>query len=316
MRTRDHMTTARKRLALFTRIQQQAARRGVHVARARDWRLSRNWYYSPLVDLEELGEAFWQRRSPMHGVTLDPAAQLAWAEAELAPYLREFTAPQTAPPGRELEYFTDNEHFEAVDAEVTYAMVRHGKPKRIVELGSGFSTQVLARAVVRNRDEGFPCELVTYNPYPSDRMRAVLAAGVDGLAAHREVRAQDVPLDTITSLQAGDVLFIDTTHVVKVGSEVVHLFLEVLPLVADGVVVHIHDIALPYEYPKRFIVGFEMGWAEQYLLQALLQHNPTWEVVFADQAVVRADFARMQALVPNLREHHVPSGWWMRRTLG
>jgi predicted O-methyltransferase YrrM len=307
------LIAARRRLALFTRVQALAARHGLHVARRRDWRLSRAGYYSPLPDLDRLEDADWDRVSAMHGVELDPAAQLAFAEAELAPFVAELDLP--ARPGADpLEFFLDNDHYESVDAEIAYAMLRRLRPQRVVELGSGFSTQVLARAAARNGAEGHPCELVACNPYPSERMQAVLDAGVPGLAAHHEIEAQRLPLETFTALGAGDVLFIDTSHVVKLGGEVVHLFLEVLPILAPGVVVHVHDIALPYEYDRRFVVDLDMPWAEQYLLQALLSGNDGWEIVFAAQAAARHDRERLARLVPSLRPHHYPSAFWMRRT--
>lgn len=307
------LVAARRRLALFTRLQALAGRRGIHLARQRDWRLSRNGYYSPLPDLDRLDEAVWDRVSPMHGVHLDAEAHITWAETELAPFVREFTAPAQAGPDP-LEFFLENAHYERGDAEIAYAMVRRLRPRRIVELGSGFSTQVLARAAARNIAEGDPCELVAYNPYPSERMHAVLAAGVEGLAAHHEVEAQKLPLETFTALEPGDVLFIDTSHVVKLGGEVVHLFLEVLPLLARGVVVHIHDIALPYEYDRRYVVDLDMPWAEQYLLQALLMGNRDWEIVWGAQAVAGAHADRLGRLVPGLHERSYPSAFWMRRS--
>jgi predicted O-methyltransferase YrrM len=306
------LVAARRRLALFTRLQALAARRGIHLARQRDWRLSRNGYYSPLPDLDRLDDAVWDRVSPLHGIHLDSEAQISWAEAELRRFVAELQAP--GEPGDDpLEFFLENEHYERGDAEIAYAIVRRLRPRRVLELGSGFSTQVLARAAARNAAQGHPCELVAYNPYPSERMHAVLRRGVEGLAAHHEVEAQRLPLETFTALEAGDVLFIDTSHVVKLGGEVVHLFLEVLPLLAPGVLVHIHDIALPYEYDRRFVVDLEMPWAEQYLLQALLTGNPDWEIMWAAQAVARAHPDRLARLVPGLHERSYPSAFWMRR---
>jgi predicted O-methyltransferase YrrM len=298
-------------MALFARVQSAAARRGVHVARERDWRLSPNNYYSALPDLDRLDEAVWDRESPMVGVPFDPEAQMTWAETRLAAFAAELDAPYTS--ADPLEFHLDNAHFESVDAEIAYAMLRHLRPRRVVELGSGFSTQVLARAAHRNGEEGAPCELYSYNPYPSERMRAVLERGIPGLTQHVEIEAQALGLQTFTELQAGDVLFIDTSHTVKLGGEVVHLFLEVLPQLAPGVVVHIHDIALPYEYDRRYVVDLQMPWAEQYLLQALLCGSLDWDVLFAAQALTRKHTARLSTLVPSLRARHYPSSFWMRR---
>jgi predicted O-methyltransferase YrrM len=301
-------------MALFTRVQSAAARRGLHVARRRDWRLSPNNYYSALPDVEQLDGAVWERESPMLGVAFDPEAQMAFAETHLGRFAAELHAAHTTQDP--LEFHLDNAHFESVDAEIAYAMLRHLKPQRVVELGSGFSTQVLARAAHRNGQDGAPCELYAYNPYPSERMRAVLERGIPGLTQHVDIEAQALPLRTFSRLEAGDVLFIDTSHTVKLGGEVVHLFLEVLPRLAPGVVVHVHDIALPYEYDRRFVVDLQMPWAEQYLLQALLCGSPDWEVLFGAQAVTRKHPDRLRAIVPSLRERHYPSSFWMRRDQG
>jgi predicted O-methyltransferase YrrM len=305
---------ARRRMALFTRVQSAAARRGLHVARQRDWRLSPNNYYSALPDLDRLGDAVWARESAMVGVPFDAEAQIAFAEEHLAAHVAELDAPHTTPDP--LDFHLDNAHFESVDAEIAYAMVRHLRPRRVVELGSGFSTQVLAAAAHRNAAEGVPTELYAYNPYPSERMVALLERGIPGLAGHVAIEAQALPLDVFLELAAGDVLFIDTSHTVKLGGEVVHLFLEVLPRLAPGVVVHVHDIALPYEYDRRYVVDLQMPWAEQYLLQALLCGSLEWEVLFGAQAAVRKHRARLEAIVPSLRDRHYPSSFWMRRDAG
>jgi predicted O-methyltransferase YrrM len=305
---------ARQRMALFTRVQSAAARRGLHVARRRDWRLSPNNYYSALPDLDRLDDAVWARESAMVGVAFDAEAQIDFAEEHLARYAAELGAPHASTDP--LDFHLDNAHFESVDAEIAYAMVRHLRPRRVVELGSGFSTQVLAAAAHRNAAEGTATELYAYNPYPSGRMEAVLARGIPGLTEHVAIEAQALPLDLFLELGSGDVLFIDTSHTVKLGGEVVHLFLEVLPRLAPGVVVHVHDIALPYEYDRRYVVDLEMPWAEQYLLQALLCGSQEWEVLFGAQAAARKHRARLEAVVPSLRDRHYPSSFWMRREEG
>jgi predicted O-methyltransferase YrrM len=301
-------------MALFTRVQSAAARRGLHVARQRDWRLSPNNYYSALPDLDRLGDAVWERESDMVGVPFDAEAQIAFAEEHLAGYAAELRAPHTS--ADPLEFHLDNQHFESVDAEIAYAMIRHLRPARVVELGSGFSTQVLAAAARANAAEGAPTELYSYNPYPSERMAAALERGIPGLAGHVAIEAQALPLDVFLELEPGDVLFIDTSHTVKLGGEVVHLFLEALPRLTPGVVVHVHDIALPYEYDRRYMVDMQMPWAEQYLLQALLCGSQDWEVLFGAQAAVRKHRARLEAIVPSLRDRHYPSSFWMRRDEG
>ena len=219
-------------------------------------------------------------------MAFDTAQQIAWAEAELAAGIAAFEGP----PGFRLA----NSYYESVDAEICDALVRRLAPSRVIELGSGWSTLLLRAAA--------PGRVTTYDPYPAEFLD-----GVERRAA------QDIPLEVFDGLRAGDVLFVDTSHTVKLGGEVVHLFLEVLPRLAPGVVVHVHDIALPYEYDRRYVVDLQMPWAEQYLLQALLCGSLDWEVLFGAQAVARKHPARLRAIVPSLRDRHYPSSFWMRR---
>lgn len=265
-------------------------------------------YYSPAPDVDQLTERDWSRRSPMHGIELALERQMEWAERELAPFVSELDAP-FQPTGRANEFFLCNRYYEMGDAEVAYAMVRRFKPRRILELGSGHSTLVLARACLANASEGSPAELIAVDPYPEKDL-----AGAAGLSQQRSCRAQDVPLAEFESLLPGDVLFVDTSHTVKLGGEVNFVVLDVLPLLAQGVLVHFHDIWLPWEYHRTLVAEMGMAWNEQYLLQAFLSFNPHWEVLFAAQALARELPERFAALVPSFGGGNYPSAFWIRRT--
>jgi hypothetical protein len=299
----------RRRLVASARA--LAERRGWHLAPASGYDLVPRSYYSPVPDLERLPESFWSTRSSMPGIHFDTAEQLAWAEERLAPFIAEFDAPATGRYGSG-SYFYENRSFEYGDAEIAYSMVRHARPERILELGSGFSTLVLCAAALANERDGVATRLVSNDPFP----RGVAPAGTPGLTALRERGAEDVPLDDFLELGAGDVLFVDTTHTVKVGSEVNRIVLEVLPRLRAGVLVHVHDVYLPYEYPRELIVHHDAFWAEQYLLQALLAGNRDFEVVFATHAVSREHPDGFRRLVPRYSGANVPNGIWLRRTAG
>ena len=167
-------------------------------------------------------------------------------------------------------------------------MVRQLKPKRLLEIGSGHSTLVSAAACARNAEEGFPVEFVSVDPEPR-----LPISDVHGLSRAERRSAAELPLERFASLDAGDILFVDTTHTVKRGGEVNYLVLEVLPSLREGVVVHFHDIFLPYDYPPEW---FDRGWylTEQYLLQAFLVANPLYEVVVAGHALSRAHHDRSE----------------------
>jgi hypothetical protein len=260
--------------------------------------------YSPLPDVPADG-AFWLKPAvSLAGVRLDTAAQLHFLETTLAPYLAEFDRLVDGTVGGGFQLW--NGYYQSVDAEVLYAMVRHLKPKRVLEIGSGYSTFVTAAACTRNADEGRPADFVSIDPEP----RAALDRG----ARLERVPAQQLPLERFLALDHGDILFVDSSHSVKLGSEVNFLVLEVLPRLRPGVVVHFHDIFLPYEYPRAWYLRGTFL-AEQYLLHAFLIGNDDYEIVFAAHAVARAHREQLCKIIPSLRggADHYPAAFWLVR---
>jgi methyltransferase family protein len=259
-------------------------------------------YYSPIPDLDALPPDVFDRRSELRGIHFDLDEQVAWIEQNLADAMREFSPSADT---------VDNASYGRVGADLLYGVVRGLKPRRIVELGSGHSTLIMAAAAERNRAEGAETELRTFDPFPS-----VARPGLPGLAALEAVRAQDVPLDVFTSLERGDVLFVDTTHTVKLDSDVNRIVLDVLPSLPTGVLVHVHDIFLPYEYPRQWHEDSGFHWAEQYLLQAFLAGNPDFEILAAAFALCRDRPEAMARLAPTWRPGAEASAFWFRSTAG
>jgi methyltransferase family protein len=284
------MVSQEAKLRVFRAIRAGAARIGLDVVP--------KTYYSPIPDLNALPRGIWDTRSELRGIAFDLDAQLRWIEAELAPAMAEFAPPDEP-----------NDSYGPAGAALLHGVVRGLRPRRIVELGSGQSTLIMAAAVERNRADGVATELRVFDPFPS-----VARPGLPGVAALEPVRAQDVPLDVFTGLAAGDVLFVDTTHTVKLGSDVNRIVLDVLPVLAPGVIVHVHDIFLPYEYPRTFAERSGLHWAEQYLLQAYLSGNAGYEVLAAGYALCRDRPDAMRRLAPGWRPGEESSPFWIRRT--
>jgi hypothetical protein len=188
-------------------------------------------------------------------------------------------------------------------------MVRHLRPRRVLELGSGYSSLILGMANAANRAEGAAFRHDVYDPFS----RPDLQPAIRAVADLHLVSANDVPACAVEALEAGDVLFVDTTHTVKLGSDVNHIVFEVLPRLRPGVVVHFHDIFLPYEYPREWFTWPEVYWAEQYLLQAFLMGNDGWETLLGVHALVRDRTDRVAAVVPALAEAQHPGSYWLRR---
>lgn len=263
-------------------------------------------YYSPIPDLTQLPAGVWEARDELRGIAFDLDAQMGFVESELSGQLDGLAWGRDVAPA--YAYDPANDSYPLADARVLYAMVRHLRPKRIVELGSGQTTRVMAQACRENAADGNPAELRAFDPFPT-----AVDDGLPGLAELARVKAQDVPDEVFTELQAGDVLFVDTTHTVKISSDVNHIVLRVLPLLAAGVHVHVHDIFLPYEYPRFFFADFALYWAEQYLLQAFLAFNSDFEVSCAVHALGRERGERMAAAGALLANEPASSFWITRR---
>ena len=265
-------------------------------------------FYSPIPDVSKLPAWIWQRRSDLAGIVFDLDQQLRFVKRELAPYVDEFRPTRTGEseaPGFQL----DNPSYGSGDAELLYAMIRHTKPKRVVELGSGHTTRILAHASAANARDGASTELWVFDPFPAPGV-----ATLPGVARVEETPAQDVDLDVFMQLGERDVLLVDTTHTVKIGGDVNRVVLDVLPRLRPGVVVHFHDIFLPWEYPRTWLEDLGLYWTEQYLLQAFLALNPAYEILCGMHALWRTHRAEVEELVPSLRAGGAPGAFWIRRT--
>ena len=278
------------------------------LARLLGYHLVRATYYSPVPDTDRLPAATWTEPSPMPGVAFDLDAQAERLRGPLAPGLVEF---RERPEGEPFGYVADNQFYGGMDAALLHAVVRHHRPARVLEIGAGHSTLVLAGALAANARDGAPATHRVVDPHPSPLLTA-LGGRIDLRAAG----ATDVPLDEFAALQDGDLLFIDTTHAVRPGGDVVYLLLEVIPALAPGVLVHVHDVYRPYEYPRALMDDWGLYWQEHHLLQALLAFNERLEVLLAGHALWRTRREELLALVPEAGTGAVPSALWLRTLRG
>jgi Methyltransferase domain len=272
-------------------------------------------YYSPVPDLDQLPPEVWTRPSALGGITFDLGGQRRFLEQKLGPYLPEFRPRRTA-SSDPAQFHLANGFYTSVEAETLYAMIRWLKPQHVVELGSGFSTLVMAAACAANQADGHPVDYRAYNPFPSAQITRAVAAGLTGLTEHAALSATEVPDSVMAQLGRGDVLFVDTTHTVKIGGDVNRVVLDVLPTLPAGVTVHFHDIFLPWEYPRSWVVDSERYWAEQYLLQAFLAGNSAWEVLLATFALTRDLPQEIASLIDSFdlatERPGSPAAFWIR----
>ena len=269
-------------------------------------------YYSPVPDLRDLltRPSIWDQPSELPGVDMNVDGQLSLMEDVLSAYQHEcdYRRQQGDDP---LEFYTENDYFGYVSAAAMHGLVRHYRPRRIIEVGAGFSTRVIARAVSMNAKAGAPAELVVIDPHVGRILPEELPAIHESIPS----RVEDVPLERFTSLREGDLLSIDSSHAVRIGGDVVFLYLEVLPRLAPGVLVHIHDIFLPFDYPLQWLQR-RYFWNEQYLLHAFLIHNRAYTVLWAQkyaESVFPDTYARTFGGRTGEAENYYSYSLWLRR---
>lgn len=265
--------------------------------------VSPNHYYWPVPDFRELEARKWPSEAEPVGVDLRLLKQLYFLENIVPRYRSEWESESA--PMFSASYSYGNGFFETIDAEIAYCMVRHYKPHRIVEVGSGYSSRVFAAALDRNiKADGVEGELVTIDPHP-ERLPKQSSNGHVHLIP---TNVQNVDLKVFLNLQKGDFLFLDSSHVVGIGSDVVREYLEIVPRVADGVFIHAHDIFIPGDYPREAVLHNLAFWSEQYLVQALLTFNPRFEVLWGSSYMQHRARHALEYAFPHWRHSysHMP----------
>jgi len=233
-------------------------------------------YYSPIPAVDEMSRdadrlfGQWPRELP--GISLNVQRQLALL-SELSSYYPDLPFSRQRTAG--CRYFFDNPMYPQSDAIFLYAMIRHLKPKRIVEIGSGYSSCVMLDTNERFLDNRVACTFV--DPFP-ERLLSLLSTEDRSRVEIIPKRLQDIEVAWFRELDANDILFIDSSHVLKLGSDVHYLVSEVLPALRIGVHVHLHDVFYPFEYPRAWIDEGRY-WTEAYVLRAFLAFNSAFEIV-------------------------------------
>jgi Methyltransferase domain len=252
-------------------------------------------FYQPIPDTRSLPETLWERPSDLVGIEMNDAMQLDLLRNHFPKFRHEYDQFPTEPTGTAGRFHFNNGLFDGTDALVAYCMIRHFQPRLIIEVGSGFSSLVAAEAIAKNDNSALIC----IEPFPLDFLRQ----GFAGLHSLIEKKVEDIGLEFFSQLASGDILFIDSSHTVKIGGDVNYLFLEVLPRLKPGVIVHVHDIFLPFEYRRDWVMEEFRFWSEQYLLQAFLSFNSEFEVLMANSYVAHRYMKDLKATFMN-------SPWW------
>ena len=280
-----------------------AERMGLHVMPAH--------YYSPVPTVSRLDAAVFRDRNEITGIDLNVPKAVDFVKELARDFGAEYAKFEKSPGPDRRRYHLANTGFGAGDAEGYYGMLRRFKPRRVIEIGCGNSSLAAALALAKNREEGAPdCKYTCIEPYLPDYLRPLPDPAMEVI--ERGVEA--LPLEMFESLGDGDFLFIDSTHVAAFGSDCVYEYLEILPRLKPGVIVHIHDIFFPRDYPRDWIVAKRYFWNEQYLLQAFLLHNSDYEVVLPLHALYALRRDDLIAAIPSIAVAKAPpASFWMRK---
>jgi hypothetical protein len=297
----------------FRRILSEPAREVLYGRASRPWgpmAFPPGHFHSPLPSVEDIAQwraANYGLDAEIVGIDLRVDAQLDLLR-QIYPDIREH--PFVRGSGEPPRFRFENDWFSSYDALVYAALLRHENPGRVVEIGSGWSTAALLDAFEGRR---LP-EITLIEPNPERVFRLLRESDHDHVTIVLE-RLQDTPLSNFQELGPGDVLFVDSTHVAKLGSDVNHVFFEILPRLAPGVLVHFHDVTYPFEYePGMVEQGF--GWNESYLLRAFLQFNDRFEILLWNDLLRARLHDVLEREFPALVEHERPGyegSIWIRR---
>ena len=252
-------------------------------------------YYEPIPDFRAITSEQLERRREF------PSIDFRWDDQvrllqELSVYSDELNEISRAD--------FNNGYFDGGDAAIYYSLIRHLTPRRVIEIGSGYSTRFASKALARNAGRG---RLTCIEPHPEERLNG-LRVKVDLI----EKRVEEIDVEFFSQLEANDILFIDSSHTVKFGSDVCYEFLEILPALRPGVWIHVHDIFFPHDYPAEWLLKRRLALNEQYLLEAFLSFNREFQVALANHWLCLEHRDSAARLWPNAAAEKA-SSFWMKR---
>lgn len=267
-------------------------------------------YYSPVVDLEDLAsrkEKIWKAEKELAGIDLNSEEQ----EKYMA-YLIEYSKhiPFTEHPPSKYRYYFDNQMYPHADGCVLFMMLQILRPKRIIEVGSGYSSAL----IMDTKDEflKYDMSLCFIDPNPQDRLWGLIRKEDHINTTIIKDIVQNIPIDTFRTLEANDILFIDNSHVSKTGSDVNYLMTEVLPVLNKGVIIHIHDIFFPFEYPEDWLFHFRLNWNEIYMIHNFLLFNNAYKIIFFSD-YIQIKYADQLKKPASLFYKSRPGSLWIQR---
>lgn len=264
-------------------------------------------FYSPIPDadfIENRKNIIFNANRSVKGIDFNENYQLTLIK-NISPILKEYPFPEIKIS--ELLFYNQNIYYFNSDAVCLYGMIRHFKPKRIIEIGSGFSSALILD--VNRLYFNYEINLTFIEPNP-ERLKSIV--GFNENFELIENIIQDVDIDKFRNLESGDFLFIDSSHVSKAGSDLNHIIFEILPILNKGVIIHFHDIFYPFEYPYKWIKkGYY--WNENYIIRSLLMYSRKFEIILMNTFLALIEFADVPNMVKEINKNEQYSGSiWLR----
>lgn len=217
-------------------------------------------YYSPIPYVDELDPNIYTKVNDCPGLEFNVNEYISFMENEASSYLKEYTP-------------LINTGLAMVDAFILYSLIRKCKPRKFIEIGSGESTKIALLALQKNKDEGVNFCMKAIEPYPRKYLKTLDNTSFTLI----EKKIQNVDL---TEFDDTDILFIDSSHVSKIGSDVNFEMFEIVPRMKVGCLIHWHDIMIPIDYPENWIKSGNMYWNESYVVQSFMMFNKSFRVIW------------------------------------
>ncbi len=263
----------------------------------------RNHYHEPFVSMRQLAAPLDQERL-LPGIDWNVDEQLALLAAMR--HSREL-ADLDKPSDNPMAFRLGNGSFESGDAEYLYQLVRLKRPRRVFEIGSGNSTRLVRQALARNLEEDhITCRHVCIEPFEAPWLERLGASIV-------RKRLEELDRSMFNELEENDILFIDSSHIIRPQGDVLVEFLEILPSLNPGVIVHVHDIFSPRDYPTEWVTKEVRLWNEQYLLEAFLSATSSWKVIGALNLLRHRHFDALRAACPHLTRDREPGSFYIQK---
>lgn len=266
----------------------------------------RNHYYEPLFDTRQLRKPLSENRN-LTGINWNTSEQLEMLNNfNFSAELKDLPLSKTG----ERSFYLNNGLFESGDAEYWYYLIRYMKPNTIIEVGSGYSTLMAIEATKKNREElpYYECEHICIEPYERPWLEKL------GVAVIRK-KVEDVDVSMFNKLSENDILFIDSSHMIRPQGDVLFEYLELLPTLNRGVIVHVHDIFSPRDYPEYMIKNRVLFWNEQYLLEAFITSNDDWKIVGALNYLHHNHYEILKEKCIHLTPNREPGSFYMKKII-